>query len=240
MPVPNWLPEPTESWRPGQKICLLDNHSTINDLPDKEDPPVKEPLELWIKKIDGWTLEEVKVVVRRDDHPALGRWYMTTKDDPNAHRRYTVWVGFDLSRFGSIRSESLFLRRLKADALAENIFAQDTIPMVDGPPRAFWMEMYGYFGNLYEAEGRKGLIRATKKHIELLTILFERGDIKFKSEVFARGKPDLAEDEPDWADHNNYLAFTLSKPRALIFPEFEQKQIHSGNSVKRSSNCVHA
>ncbi|KAJ5093827.1 hypothetical protein N7456_009688 [Penicillium angulare] len=49
--------------------------------------------------------------------------------------------------------------------------------------RAFWMEMYGYFGNLYDAEDRNSWpAQAAKKHIRLLRQLFEMGEIDIVGE----------------------------------------------------------
>lgn len=239
MSVPNWLPEPTESWKPDQKICLLDSFSIANDFLDKEEARVKDPFFLYVKTSPGgkWKREEYKVVLFRDHHPALGRWYMTKKDDPNIHRRYKLWIGFDMDRFGAITSEELFLRRLEADVLAENIFAQDTVPMVNGPKQAFWMEMYGYFGNLYEAEGRKGLVTAAKKHIQLLRQLCDRGEVKFKMESHGIRDLDLAKDMRRGRGDTDYKRFVLSEPMTLIFPEFAKKEIQNGDGTKRFSDC---
>lgn len=240
MSVPNWLPEPTENWRPDQKICLLNSFSPKNDLLDEEEARGENTFFLYVKTSPGWKAdrEEYKVVLFRDHHPALGRWYMTQKDDPNMHRRYTVWIGFDVSRFGAITSKELFLRRLEADVLTERIYVQDTIPLVNGPKRAFWMEMYGYFGNLYEAEGRKELTIAAKKHIQLLKMLCDRGDVQFKCESYGNKNLDLAKDEPRDREATDYKRFVLSKPRALIYPKLANEQIQDGEGTKRSSDCI--
>lgn len=118
-------------------------------------------------------------------HEEFQTQYMIKHDPIHYERRYRVWFGIDLDRFGPIDTPARFFQVLEMSLSSGRVVLQDNVPLMGplSPKRELWMVMHGYFGNWYEPEGKKWAVSAAKRRTRLLKKLWERGDVRLISEI---------------------------------------------------------
>ncbi|KAJ5796229.1 uncharacterized protein N7518_004769 [Penicillium psychrosexuale] len=211
------------------KIHVLSSYS--DDIDGLKSSKTEDPIELPVLSPNGPVNEKYKVALSTFLHEEFQTNYMI-KDDPlHYERRYVVWLGIDLDRFGLIDTPASFFRVLEMSLLSEHIIIQEGTPPVglSMPKRALWMVMHGYFGNWYEPEGKKWAVLAAKRRTRLLKKLWERGDIRLVDE-----KPLLSEyqvrrvasttrsEVETYREFLRYQHFNMGKE--MIFPELWEEE----------------
>lgn len=227
------------------KVHLLSSY--FDDAHDLLSSKAKDAIELPVLTPDGPIDPFYKVVIPRRVHEELENIYMIKHDPVHEERRYTIWIGFDLDRFGPIKTPARFFQALDMALLSEKVIVQDTTALEGRhmPNRAVWMAMYGYFGNWYKPEERKWAILAAKRHIRLLKKLHERADLRLVDEKRNERTCAPSEANPEIVACWDFTP-NCRRPaeRYMIFPElFKEKYKMTAKgkeSEKHTHGCAHA
>ncbi|KAJ5256321.1 hypothetical protein N7505_011472 [Penicillium chrysogenum] len=221
-----------------QKFHLLSQYS--DDTDSLTSSKCKDPFELPVLSPDSPVNQGYQVIVSRWVHEELETMYMIKHDPIHHERRYTVWFGINLDRFGPIDTPSKFFQVLEKSLLSGHVLLLDTVPSSKPPGRReLWIPMYGYFGNWYGPEGKKWAVLAAKRRTRLLKKLWERGDVRLVNEKPAEeycpvflselsltvgtGQKFSPYEERDWGVIFPELR---NKELQLLHPEKEEKDGH--------------